>query len=683
MTDPAQPSLAFPHDVREIEHVTIAVRDGTRLAARLWLPQGAERHPAPAVLEYIPYRKRDGTRLRDEPMHRWFAGHGYAAVRVDVRGTGDSEGVLTDEYTEIEHDDAIAVLEWIAAQPWCSGDVGMIGKSWGGFGALQVAARQPPALRAVIAVCASDDRYADDAHYMGGCLLNENLLWGCLLMTLCAQPPDPQLVGPGWRALWQQRLAAIEPFPARWLGHPLRDDYWRHGSVGEDFGRVQVPVFAVSGWADGYSNAVLRLLAGLSCPRHGLIGPWGHSYPHDGVPGPAIGFLQEALLFLDRWVRGRDNGWERRPLLRAYQQDSARPQPGWPDRAGRWIAEDAWPSPRLRSRAWTLGDGVLVPGTEGDGSAPPPHRSAQTTGLAAGSWCAFGFDGEHPGDQRDDDDASLCCDSAPLDAPLAILGAPELHLELAVDRPMAFVCARLCEVFADGTSARVSYGLHNLNHAPGHDRAARLAPGAPLAFRLQLNDVAHVFAAGSRVRVALSTAYWPIAWPSPAPVQLTLAPGCRLELPERPPSPADDALPPLPPPTAAPQPPFTDLDPGGVHRRIRVDPATGAAVVVTTLDLEEDGSPSRLRFDDIDVETAHGIRETFRIDRGDPLSARGEILHRTSWRSGDVAVRVELRATLTADERAFRFVAELTARDDDGVAAHRRWDESVPRSPAP
>ncbi|MCA8965966.1 MAG: CocE/NonD family hydrolase, partial [Planctomycetes bacterium] len=156
----------FPHDIVDVEHVTVPMRDGVRLAARLWLPAGASSQPAPAVLEYIPYRKRDGTRLRDEPMHRWFAGHGYAAVRVDVRGSGDSEGVLTDEYTETEHLDALDVLAWLAAQPWCDGRVGMIGKSWGGFGALQVAARRPHELRCVIAVCASDDRYADDAHYM-------------------------------------------------------------------------------------------------------------------------------------------------------------------------------------------------------------------------------------------------------------------------------------------------------------------------------------------------------------------------------------------------------------------------------------------------------------------------------------------------------------------------------------
>src|SRR6056297_4270871 len=106
--------------------------DGTRLAARIWMPDDAAEKPVPAVVEYIPYRKRDGVRLRDETMHPYVAGHGYACVRVDLRGSGDSDGVLTDEYLPQELDDGIEVIRWLAAQHWCSGRVGMIGISWGG-----------------------------------------------------------------------------------------------------------------------------------------------------------------------------------------------------------------------------------------------------------------------------------------------------------------------------------------------------------------------------------------------------------------------------------------------------------------------------------------------------------------------------------------------------------------------
>ena len=168
----------FPRPVREIVNTEIPLSDGTRLAARIWLPEDAESNPVPAILEYLPYRKRDGTSERDALTHPYYAGHGYASVRVDMRGSGESDGLLLDEYLKQEQDDALEVIAWIAAQPWCTGAVGMLGKSWGGISALQIAARRPPALRAVVTVCSTDDRWADDAHYMGGCLLNENLTWG-------------------------------------------------------------------------------------------------------------------------------------------------------------------------------------------------------------------------------------------------------------------------------------------------------------------------------------------------------------------------------------------------------------------------------------------------------------------------------------------------------------------------
>src|SRR6266481_1612413 len=216
----------FPHAVRVIENCWIPMPDGCRLAARIWLPADAETTLVPAILEYIPYRKRDFTRARDEPMHHYFAGYGYAAVRVDLRGSGDSEGLLLDEYLKQEHDDALEVIRWIAQQPWCSGAVGMMGKSWGGFNSLQVAARRPPELKAIITVCSTDDRYADDVHYMGGCLLNYYmLLWGSVMLAYSARPPDPLVVGDRWRELWRQRLEGNPFLIESWLSHQRRDAY--------------------------------------------------------------------------------------------------------------------------------------------------------------------------------------------------------------------------------------------------------------------------------------------------------------------------------------------------------------------------------------------------------------------------------------------------------------------------
>ena len=263
----------FPHRVKEDAQLRIPLADGTWLAGRVWRPETSDTRPVPAVLEFIPYRQRDLTAVRDSIHHPYLAGHGYAGIRVDLRGSGDSEGILTDEYLEQELCDAEQVLAWLAAQPWCNGRTGMMGISWGGFNTLQVAARRPPSLRAVVTACSTDDRYADDVHYMGGCLLTDNLSWASTMFAYNSCPPDPAVVGERWREMWHQRLDGSGLWLEEWLRHQRRDAYWRHGSICEDYSAITCPVLAVSGWADGYTNSVFRLLAALDVPRKGLDRP--------------------------------------------------------------------------------------------------------------------------------------------------------------------------------------------------------------------------------------------------------------------------------------------------------------------------------------------------------------------------------------------------------------------------
>src|ERR1051326_1054004 len=427
------------------EHLWITLSDGCRLGARLWLPAGAEREPVPAILEYIPYRKRDGTRSRDEPMHGYFAEHGYAAVRVDMRGSGESDGHLADEYLKQEQDDALEVIAWIAAQPWCTGAVGMMGKSWGGFNALQVAARRPPALKAIITVCSTDNRYTDDVHYMGGCVLNDNLWWGSIMLAFQARPLDPEIVGPSWRERWLERIATIPFFPALWLAHQRYDDYWKHGSVCEDFAAIECPVLAIGGWADSYTNAVPRLLEGLQVPRLGIIGPWGHIYPQDGVPEPAIGFLPEAVRWWDHWLKDRDTGIMREPMLRAYLEDPVSPEGTRTEMPGRWVGEATYPSPNIKSNRFHLRpDGRL--GERCLDRADFPVRSPQSHGKASGEWMAAGVAGEHPTDQRLDDGGALVFETPVLEEEISMLGAPTLRLDLSADAPVAQLAARLSDV---------------------------------------------------------------------------------------------------------------------------------------------------------------------------------------------------------------------------------------------
>ncbi len=665
--------------IQEIENVWITLSDGCRIAARIWLPNSAHEEPVPAILEYIPYRKRDFMRARDEPIHRYFAAQGYASVRVDIRGSGDSGGVMQDEYSPQEHEDAVEIIAWIVAQPWCSGAVGMMGISWGGFNALQVAALKPPALKAIITLCSTDDRYADDVHYMGGCLLNENMQWGSILTLYAALPPDPEIVGDRWRAMWKERLEYVQPFPALWMKHQWRDEYWKHGSVCEDYAAITCPVYAIGGWADAYSNAIPRLMTHLTCPRKALIGPWAHVFPHDGVPGPAIGFLQEAVRWWDQWLRGQETGIRDEPPIRIWMQESQAPQPHYAQRPGRWVAEESWPSPRIIAQRW-----YLSPGHLDQGAAKPTElsfSSPQTTGLRAGEWCGFGAEGEMPGDQRLDDGGSLVFDSDPLSERLEILGAAGIELDLSADRPVAMIAARLCEVAPDGAVLRVTYGLLNLTHRESHETPQPLEPGAWYRVRIQLNDIAHAFPAGSRIRLSLSTSYWPIAWPAPSPVILSIRTATSsLDLPVRTPRAEDERLRPFAPPEAAPGTTHKKLIHLPMRKTIQMDLTTNEMVFTVRSDGGEFDGASLARITEIDLDLGYTLFKRYRILETDSLSAQTEFVQTAVLKRREWSVRLECRTRLTTTKEAFQFSGEVEAYEGDGLVARKDWAEAIPRA---
>ena len=655
----------FPRRVCEIEHTWIPLADGTRLAARIWLPDDAGADPVPAVLEYLPYRKNDGTVVRDADRQPYVAGHGYAAVRVDMRGSGESDGILLDEYTRQEQDDALEVIAWLAAQPWCTGAVGMWGISWGGFNSLQVAARRPPALKAIMTLCSTDDRYADDVHYRGGCVLALDMLhWASSMLTWNGRPPDPRLLGDGWRDIWLDRLDRTPPYIEAWLGHQRRDGYWKHGSVCEDYGAIDCPVYAVGGFADGYTNAVPRLLAGLSVPRKGLVGPWSHAFPDDAVPGPSIGFLQEALRWWDHWLKGRDTGVMEGPVLRVWMQDSVVPRPSYRVRAGRWVGEPTWPSPRVQTRIWRL------PGEE-----PVELVGVQSAGAEGGVWTAEGQAADLPGDQRRDDALSLVFDSQQLEEPLELLGFPEAVLALAVDCPTALVCVRLCDLFPDGTSALVTRGLLNLTHREGHEDPAPLEPGTRYEVRVQLDFTAYSVPAGHRLRVAVSPTYWPWAWPSPEQVTLTLFPGeSRVELPVRPPRPEDDDLPAFGEPEHSAPLAVERISPGVEGRFLQRNLATGLVEQVFDWDL---GGTQRLVA--VDLVSEDTSRTVYSIRESEPLSASVRFRATSGMARGDWRTRAEVEAAMTCDAEAFHVTTALDAYEGDDKVFSRTWTFRFPR----
>lgn len=666
----------FPHRVEEWEHIWIPMPDGVRLSARVWLPETAPSAPVPAILEYIPYRKRDGTRVRDDCRHRYWAGHGYAAIRLDIRGTGDSEGLITDEYALVEQDDCITAIAWIANQNWCSGRVGMTGISWGGFNALQVAARRPPELKAIITHCSTDDRYADDVHWMGGCLLTDGFFWGSGFFHSMSLPPDPEIAEANWREAWLERLEQWQPpAPKIWMQHQRRDEYWQHGSVCENYADIECAVYAVGGWEDGYSNAVPRMLAHLSCPVKGLVGPWGHKYPEQGIPGPAIGFLQHSLRWWDHWLKDVNTGIMDEPTYTMFLQEHVTPDACLDAVPGNWITEPSWPSPRIKTRQLFLNASGLS--FEAEDEIPMLHESPQTLGATGGSWCPYGLGGVSPDlavDQREDDGRSLVFDSSPLTDALVVVGAPEVHLRLAVDKPNAFVVVRLTDVSPDGVSRRVSYGMLNLSRRSGFDATVPMVPREPTDVVIRLNDLAHRFAAGHKLRLAVSTTYWPMVWPSGERVTLTLTAGAsRLALPVRPLGLDDEVGPAFDPVEMAPPAKTTAMTSPDASRTIDRDLKTGR----WTEKLVEDHG--RYHIHDIDLDVAHSVHCTFDIIENDPLSADARWVWRSKLDRDGWHIDIEATTRLRADALDFIVDTDIDAKEDGISIFSKAWRDRIPR----
>jgi putative CocE/NonD family hydrolase len=666
---------AFPSRVRTIENVFIPMADGRQLAARMWIPDDAETDKVPALFEYMPYRKRDQSRARDESIHHYLAGHGYASFRIDSRGSGDSDGLMRGEWEDGELEDGIAAIDWMAAQTWCTGSVGMIGKSWSGFTALALAGLAPPQLKAIIPVCAGDDRYHQSLHWTGGAFLCEQLWWTDTMVQFNARPPDPEIVGERWRDMWRQRLEDNRPFLSDWLRHQRRDAYWQRSSLCERFEKVTAAVFAVGGWADYISRAVPRMMAGLPGPRFGLVGPWGHHYPHDGVPGPKLGFLQDCVRFFDRYVKGRQNGWERDAAYRVFLQEFAAPSPVHGTAPGRWIALDGWPSDKVKPQTFHLAPGRLE-------RRPKPDRalafsSPLATGLAATEWLSMDIEGEQPRDQREDDGRSICFDSDPLPKPLDMLGRAALEIDVVVDRPVAQLVARLCDVAPDGTSVRVSFQVLNLTHRDSDEHPQPMRPGERTRIRLQLPDVGWSFRSGHRIRLALSTSYWPIAWPAPEPVTMTVHTGS-----------AALSLPVLRGRTRTPKfginerGPEIDievLEPKKIERRITQDRMTGEIAVETRGIGGFLGPGRRWRVTPIGTVIGHQLVKRFTITEGDPTSGKGEYSQTYELERGDWRIRIETHTAFRGTRSDWVMAQEVKVFEADAEVFSKVWTDTVPR----
>jgi predicted acyl esterase len=654
---------------REDRFVTMP--DGVRLASTLYLPDGDG--PWPVLLEALPYRKDDLTAHYASEYERLASGFGYAVCRLDIRGTGSSEGLAAGEYTPQELDDLEEVIAWLASREWSNGSVGMYGTSWSGFNSLAVAMRRPPALKAICSIFASDDRYADDVHYFGGALKQlDHADWPLYMFLENLLPPVPSVYGDGWRELWEQRLRDGEPWILQQLGEQTYSPYWKQSSLREDYGAISAATMLVCGWADGYKNISLRGFAGLRCPKRLLFGPWSHADVQTCRPGPNIDLVPEMVRWWDRWLKGADNGVDREPPITLFARRATRPAADLRELNGEWRFEPGWPLDRGGEEPMRL-DEASTPGR-----APAPSDELEVRGdVGWTAWisCAGGLPWGQPTDQRPDEAYSLVYDWGPLEREVEILGYPRLEVTVASSAPVAYLSAKICDVFPDGTSALVTRGLLNLTHRDSREHPSPLEPDTPYRISFELEVASWVFEPGHRVRLDLAGTDWPNAWPPPAPVTLRIErAGSALVLPTVDgPTPIPD-LPVLPAPTrvAAPLESSRGGEMTSVTWRIEHDVVGDETRAVTAYGGDTDADGDRPR-------TQERYEGTVGVSSVDPGRAWVEARAMNTLHFPEATIHGQARWTIRSDAVAYHVEIDVDLSEDGDERFSRRWERTIPR----
>jgi predicted acyl esterase len=657
----------------ERRHVMIEMDDGVLLAATLYMPEG--QGPWPALLEALPYRKDDVT-ASYRPEYTRLAAAGYVMCRVDVRGTGSSQGVATDEYPPVERTDLMSVIDWLATRGWSSGAVGMYGTSYSGFNAIQLGMERPPALKAIIPIFATDDRFGDDVHYFGGALKQLDLVdYPTYMVAMNALPPVPSIYGEGWREEWERRVHANEPWILTWLEHQRVDEYWRYGSLCFDYGAIEVPTMIIAGWADGYRNNTFRTFEELGCPKRLIIGPWSHAATDTCLPGPNHDLIPEHLRWWDRWLKGIDNGVDREPPILVYAQRSTMPAPDRAEVRGSWRYEPAWPAARLtptplaldKSEASSPNGGLDRLEVRGD------------TGWTAWISCAGAMPWGQSSDQRPDEIASLTYTWEALEDELEILGHARLSVRVTSSTPVAYLSAKLCDVFPDGTSSLVTRGMLNLTHRESRSQPAPLEPGETYDIDLELEAASWTFESGHRIRLDVAGSDWPNAWPPPEPVTLEIDRAtATLTLPVLDgPAPVDET------PALAPANP---AEANASHKeRPKSDPEKGwVKWSVEHHQLEGETRATAGSFGDYEAaDDVPSFQELYdgvvAVSSSDPGKAWSDSEARFELRFQEAVCDAHVRMRIDSDRDTYRVGIELEVSEDGEERWRRRWDRTIAR----
>ena len=657
----------------ELREVWIPLPDGVRLAADLYVPTGAAPgEKFPVLLEYLPYRKTEA-RGRNWPLYSYFVERGYVVARVDIRGTGNSEGTLVPyEYSDIELEDGDAVIDWLSKQAWSTGAVGMFGISWGGFNAIQMAGRKPPALKAFIAVDATDDLYQEDVHYIDGVMHVDS--WEMSQDLDNSRPGAPDYVMD--EKYFRERFD-MPPWMLTWKKEQRDGPFWDRASWRDRESQITVPGYYIGGWYDGYRDVIPRVLEHAGGPVKALIGPWNHTFPNEPYPRPGMEWRHEAVRWFDHWLKGIDTGILKEPRFAVYVRDWHPPGPHLDFAPGHWRWEDGWPIARTEQRTLHLRDDHTL------GAAPSTattHRLRYVAGVGIEAGGPVMWWGDVAHDQRPTDAFSLVYDSAPLDAPLEILGLPHALLQVSADAPRANWYARISDVAPDGTVTQVAGAGFNGNHRRSARNPELMTPGESFPLDIEMHFTSWVFPKGHRIRVAVNNAMWPMMWPSPHPMTTALAiggpTGARVVLPVIPPAerPAPQFLPPAESPTLA---GFERLDTGtssgyGEISEVRRNPQTGDVTAVAT-------NQNRARHP---WGTEHF---TERIEHA-TSDAHPERTSMTGTHSMDVdlpgrQLRWESKSVFRSDADGYLYEYERRVYENGKLLREKRWTQRFPRDP--
>lgn len=650
--------------VASVHEEWIPMPDGVRLATNL-LTNGKDwkTHRSPVILEYLPYRKDDWSIERDLDLHSYWVQRGYVVARVDVRGTGRSEGELPDrEYSEQELKDGEAVIAWLASQTWSNGNVGMMGISWGGFNSIQMAMRQPPALKAIIAIDATEDLFKDDIHYIDGLMHADEFELSMDLQTAMTQAPNFPIDEASLRA----RFDAVPWFPL-YLEHQRGGPFWDRASLRPDYPRVKIPVFMIGGFYDGYRDSVPRMLEHLQGPRMGLIGPWNHTFPHDAEPGPEIEWRALAIRWWDHWLKGAENGVEKEPMLTAYVRHSYPPSLSLEEIPGEWRSFTAWPAVEVKPEPWFLTSQHLLSQTPAT-DAMHELGYVASAGVEAGFWW-----GELTVDQRPLDAMSLTYDSEPLQGDLSILGEPIAKLMAAASAPLADWMVRLEDVGPDGAVTMVTGAALNGAQRDSMRDPKTLVVNKEYALTLPLHMTSWVFPQGHRVRVAISNALWPMIWPAPYPMTTKLRlggpQGSQLTLPvlHSPGAPAQFAAP-VATATIEGYRSTGDTWPGGwtatrdfEHQSTRVRWGGNSK---TFLPWGEEDTTEAITYDIADADPARS-------------AMHGEAA--TAVKLGGRTLTWSVILDLTSDQRNFYYTFQRKLTEGNKLVRERSWKKTIPR----